>query len=131
MKFDRLGVNVNSGKSYRIEGVLRMVNEQKKDAVKLEANISNIINQIIKICIELADISAIILYGSRAKGTHMEKSDIDIALKGNNICTMELLDAIDAIDTLLKIDLIDIDNCKNSLLKKEVEKYGITLFSKT
>jgi len=108
-----------------------MVNEQKKDAVKLEANISNIINQIIKICIELADISAIILYGSRAKGTHMEKSDIDIALKGNNICTMELLDAIDAIDTLLKIDLIDIDNCKNSLLKKEVEKYGITLFSKT
>jgi len=96
----------------------------------LEPNISDIIDQIVKICIETADIYEITLYGSRAKGTYMEKSDIDIALKGNNIDIEELLDEVYLIDTLLKIDLVDIENCKNNLLKQEVEKYGITLYSK-
>jgi len=98
--------------------------------MKLESNISHITQQIVEICIEKSEVSEIILYGSRAKGTHMEKSDIDIALKGDNIDIEELFDQVQQLDTLLKIDLLDLENCKNDLLKKEVEKYGITLYSK-
>jgi len=97
----------------------------------MEAKIKNIIDQIIKVCTESAHIEEIILYGSRAKGTHMEKSDIDIALKGSDIDIETLIDEIDNYETLLKIDLVDIENCKNELLKKEVEEYGITIYRKT
>ena len=98
--------------------------------MKLESNISHIIEQIVEVCTEKSEVSEIILYGSRAKGTHMEKSDIDIALKGDNINIEGLLDRVQQLDTLLKIDLLDLERCKNDLLKKEVEKYGITLYSK-
>ena len=88
----------------------------------MDVNIEKITRQIIKICTEMADIAKIILYIPKAKGTHMERSDIDIAIKGNDICTIELLDSLDIIDTLSKIDLVDIQNCKNELLKRGVEK---------
>ncbi|MCL2610479.1 MAG: nucleotidyltransferase domain-containing protein [Defluviitaleaceae bacterium] len=88
------------------------------------------ISEITKICAKKENIKEVILYGSRAKGTHMEKSDIDIALKGENIDIEQLREEIDLIDTLLKIDLVDINNTKNDLLKKEVDKYGIILYRK-
>jgi len=96
----------------------------------MDANIEKLLNDIIKICTNFADVDEIILYGSRAKGTHLPKSDIDIALKGYNLAIDELIEQIDEIETLLGIDLVDINNCKNDLLKKEVEKYGITLYRK-
>jgi len=95
----------------------------------MDPKIANIIEQVIQICIKSAYIKEIFLYGSRAKGTHMKKSDIDIALKGSDIDIETLLDEIASINTLLKIDLVDIENCSNELLKKEVEKDGITIYS--
>ena len=93
-------------------------------------NVSEIIEQIVDICVKKADVDELILYGSRAKGTHMQRSDIDIAIKGRHIDIDMLHDALHAVDTLLKIELVDIENCKNELLKKEVEKDGIVLYSK-
>lgn len=96
----------------------------------MKPNIPSIIEQVVNICTETGSVHEVILYGSRAKGTYMERSDIDIAIKGNNIDIEDIRDKIYEIDTLLKIDLVDIENCKNDLLKKEVEKYGIILYSK-
>ena len=53
-----------------------------------------------------------------------------IALKGQDINIDELVDELDLIDTLLKIEIVDISDCKNDLLKSEVEKDGITLYRK-
>ena len=95
-----------------------------------QKNIANIIEAIVQLVIKFGQINEIILYGSRAKGTYMERSDIDIALVGENINIIELMDEIDQIDTLLKIDLVDIKNCKNERLKSEVKENGITLYRK-
>ena len=95
-----------------------------------EPKITSIIEEIISICTRINQVDEIILYGSRAKGTHMDKSDLDIALVGQNLDIERLRDAIGEIQTLLKIDLVDFNNCKNELLKQEVAKDGITLYRK-
>lgn len=46
----------------------------------------------------------VILYGSRAKGTAMERSDIDIAVSG--------------------VDLVNMDICRNQLLLEDIRQYG-------
>ena len=98
--------------------------------MNFEPKIAKILKQIIAVCIKVGHVDEIILYGSRAKGTHMEKSDLDIALKGVNLDIEQLRDEVELIDTLLAIDLIDINNCKNERLLQEVEKDGITLYRK-
>lgn len=98
--------------------------------MNVEANIKKIIEEVIDICIQHAEIEEIILYGSRAKGTHLPKSDIDIALRGNQIDIDDLSVQIEQIETLLGIDLVDVDHCKNELLRKEIEKDGIALYRK-
>src|SRR5450759_6036248 len=54
-------------------------------------------------------INEIILFGSRAKGTFRNGSDIDIALKGRKLKLNDILDATLDIDKLLlpyKLDLV-------------------------
>lgn len=73
-----------------------------------------------------------ILYGSRAKGTHREGSDIDIALKGTAI-DARLLAQIDAeYDALYlpwKLDVCIYDEVTNADLKSHIDRVGISLFN--
>ena len=48
-----------------------------------------------------SNICEIILFGSRAKGTFSNGSDIDIALKGDNLNLNDILDATSTIEKLL------------------------------
>ena len=65
----------------------------------------------------------VILFGSRAKGTETERSDIDIAVSGAERFE-ELEEAIDEIPTLLSFDVVNMDTCQNELLLKEIREYG-------
>lgn len=65
----------------------------------------------------------VILFGSRAKGTETERSDIDIAVSGAEHFD-ELEEAIDEIPTLLSFDVVNMDTCQNELLLKEIREYG-------
>ena len=70
-----------------------------------------------------------ILFGSRAKGTNTDRSDIDIAVRGvKNI--WELQEKLEEIPTLYKIDLVDLDTCKNQLLMEDIEQYGREIYKK-
>ena len=67
----------------------------------------------------------IILYGSRAKGTATERSDIDIAVSG--VASHEILDLqenLEEIPTLYTIDLVDLDTCQNQLLLDQYKEFG-------
>ena len=67
--------------------------------------------------------SRVILFGSRAKGTARDRSDIDIAVCG--VSDMEKLqEEIEDIPTLYTIDLVDLDTCENQLLLEDIEQYG-------
>lgn len=65
----------------------------------------------------------VILFGSRAKGTALERSDIDIAVSGIEDIE-DLKDEIEEIPTLYKIDIVNIDICKNNLLLEDIKEYG-------
>jgi len=75
-----------------------------------------------------SDISEVILFGSRARGTHRPSSDVDLALKGKNL----------SIDTLAKLryileeetnlpyffDIVIYDRVENEALKREIDEGG-------
>lgn len=73
----------------------------------------------------------IILFGSRAKGTATERSDIDIAVSGVALSDIfELEEALEDIPTLYTIDLVDLDTCKNQLLLEDIKQYGREIYKK-
>ena len=62
-------------------------------------------------------------------GTNTDRSDIDIAVRGvENI--WELQEKLEEIPTLYKIDLVDLDTCKNQLLMEDIEQYGREIYKK-
>ena len=84
--------------------------------------IDEILTDVIAIC-ESYQANEVILFGSRAKGTEWERSDIDLAISGV-VCFDDLKEAIDDIPTLYSFDVVNMDTCKNDLLLKEIREYG-------
>ena len=65
----------------------------------------------------------VILYGSRAKGTAMERSEIDIAVSG--VDNFEsLVEKVEELPTLFSVDLVNMDTCRNQLLLEDIRQYG-------
>ncbi len=65
----------------------------------------------------------VILYGSRAKGTARERSDIDIAVSG--VENFDLLtEKVEELPTLYSVDLVNMDTCRNQLLLEDIRQYG-------
>ena len=71
-------------------------------------------------------VDVIYLFGSRARGDHRERSDIDIAIlcpKANENDWQSVLKLIDDADTLLSIDCIRLDKeSPNSALRLQIEQ---------
>ena len=68
-------------------------------------------------------------FGSRAKGTATERSDIDIAVSGIPD-TENLREELDNLPTLYTIDLVNLDECGNQLLLEDIRKYGREIYKK-
>ncbi len=87
-----------------------------------EERVKRVYKDIDRICREFGA-EKVILFGSRAKGTALERSDIDIAVYGvENMPGFE--EAIDNINTLYTIDIVDMNSCKNENLISDIERYG-------
>lgn len=71
-------------------------------------------------------VDAIYLFGSRARGDHRERSDIDIAIlcqNANENDWQSILKLVDEADTLLTIDCIRLDKeSQNSALRLQIEQ---------
>ena len=65
----------------------------------------------------------VILYGSRAKGTARERSDIDIAVSGAEHFDL-LVEKVEDLPTLYSVDLLNMDTCRNQLLLEDIRQYG-------
>lgn len=81
-----------------------------------------ILQNIIELCRKYSAEEAI-LFGSRAKGTALERSDFDIAVSGVAEFSLMQEEAWN-LPTLFKIDLVNMDTCKNQLLIEDIIKYG-------
>ena len=76
------------------------------------------------------NVDKIILFGSRAKGTHRERSDIDIAVSGGDFDGF-YWDIEENAWTLLMFDIINFSERISEELRQEIEKYGVTIYEKT
>lgn len=91
------------------------------------------LQNIITVCESNPRIYSVILFGSRAKGTYNPGSDIDLALKGNNLNLNDILEASLLLEELFlayKFDLIIYDRIKEDALRKHIDKSGIILFKR-
>ena len=71
----------------------------------------------------------IVLFGSRARGTNTERSDIDIAVYGGEFDQF-YWEVKENIHSLLMFDIIQADAAISDELKQEIEKDGVTIYEK-
>ena len=89
-------------------------------------SIETIIQKMADIC-RKQGVEHLILFGSFATNTASERSDIDFAVKGcKDILKLE--DAVETIETLRRIDVIDYDAVRNRYLKEDIDQYGKQIY---
>lgn len=79
---------------------------------------------------QAAGVRRVTLFGSRARGTNLPKSDIDLAVEG---CPdfPEFVEALqDDLWSLLKVDVVDLDGPVSQELRDAVAKDGRVLYEK-
>lgn len=74
-------------------------------------------------------VNKIILFGSRARGTNTERSDIDIAVYGGDFDGF-YWDVKEKIYSLLMFDIVQADTSVSDDLKQEIEKDGVVIYEK-
>ncbi len=89
---------------------------------------NTVLSEIIRFA-EKYKIESIKLFGSRARNTNRERSDIDLFVTGENVDEFRI--AIDEeAETLLKFDVIDSSKKISDELNAEIEKDGIVIYEK-
>ena len=84
--------------------------------------VEEVISRVAELCRQY-DAQKVILYGSRAKGTALERSDIDIAVSGvKDFDTLS--DEVEDLPTLYSVDLLHLDTCRTDLLLVAIRPYG-------
>ena len=90
--------------------------------------LEEVFQEIKAICVQNGA-SKVVLFGSRAKGTEIATSDIDIAVCGVKDVD-KLQEEMEDIPTLYTIDIVDLDACENRLLLEDIERYGRKIYEK-
>ena len=76
-----------------------------------------------------AGVERIVLFGSRARGTHSERSDIDLAVYGGDFDTFYFR-VQEETESLLEFDLIDMHRKVSPSLLEDIEREGIEIYEK-
>lgn len=74
-------------------------------------------------------VEKVILFGSRARGSHQERSDVDIAVLGGDFDDF-YWDIKEKVYSLLMFDVVELDMGISEDLKHEIERDGITIYEK-
>ena len=74
-----------------------------------------------------SNVKKVILFGSRARGTNSERSDIDLAISGGNALDF-YYDVEEKAHTLLMFDVVNLDKGISEALQAEIKKDGVVLY---
>ncbi len=75
------------------------------------------------------NVQKVLLFGSRARGNFKEKSDIDLAVQGGDFIRF-MLDVNEETSTLLKFDIINLDEEIQGELREAIKKEGKIVYEK-
>ncbi len=73
-----------------------------------------------------------LIFGSRAKGNYRNDSDIDIAIKGYNITSKDVLQlssSLEDVDIAYKVDIVGYESIKEPALVEHIDRIGVELYS--
>jgi type I restriction enzyme S subunit len=93
----------------------------------------DIIEKIQKVIESDAKVDKAYVFGSRAKGNYKDGSDIDIAIKGQEITYNDVLSLnvkLDDCNLIYRIDLLDYATIKEPALKEHIDRVGIEFYSR-
>ncbi len=93
----------------------------------------HIIDKLIAVFEEHSNVDKALVFGSRAKGNYRPDSDIDIAIKGQDLNTDDIIAmsvAFEEKGITHKIDLINYHTIKEPALKDHIKRVGIELYSR-
>jgi predicted nucleotidyltransferase len=79
-----------------------------------------------------AQVTRVILFGSRARGDHATRSDVDLAVDATTADSQiwqQVLDLVERAETLLPIDLVWLPEASPEI-RHEIEREGIMLFER-
>jgi len=91
------------------------------------------INQVVDTLQKNRNITKIVLFGSRAKGTYHVGSDVDLALFGDQLRLNDLLDLsieIEKLNLPFRFDLIIYERIKENSLLDHIKRVGVNLFER-
>ena len=74
-------------------------------------------------------VETVVLFGSRARGTNTERSDVDLAVYGGDFDSF-YWNITDNVNSLLSFDVINADKNISDELKKEIARDGIVIYEK-
>jgi predicted nucleotidyltransferase len=75
------------------------------------------------------NIEKVILFGSRARGSNSERSDIDLAVSGGDALNF-YYDAEEEVRTLLMFDVVDLNKEISEELQREIDRDGVVIYEK-
>ena len=93
----------------------------------------HIIDKLIAVFVQNPKVDKAFVFGSRAKGNYRPDSDIDIALKGPDLNTDDIIAmsvAFEEKGITHKIDLINYNTIKEPELKDNIDRVGIEFYSR-
>lgn len=92
-----------------------------------------VISDICSVFRKHTNIEKVLIFGSRAKGTYSEGSDIDLAAIGDDISFNQLMDIniqIEDLGLLYKIDVIDYNKHINTPIGNHIIRVGLPFYCK-
>ena len=79
------------------------------------------------------NIDKVLIFGSRAKGTYSEGSDIDLAAVGENITFNQLMDIniqIEDLGLLYKVDVVAYNKNVGTPIGEHIDRVGLLFYEK-
>ncbi len=93
------------------------------------ASLDRVYRQIVSFAKE-CDAEKVVLFGSRARGDNLPKSDIDIAVGGCRDFRHFSYLIEQHLDTLLDVDVVNLDESSSQSLLDEIARDGVVLYEK-
>ncbi|MGN0574605.1 MAG: nucleotidyltransferase family protein [Ruminococcus sp.] len=75
------------------------------------------------------NVEKVVLFGSRARGSNTDRSDIDIAVYGGDFEGF-YFDIKEKVHSLLMFDIVEADRKISEELQKEIERDGVVIYEK-
>ena len=92
-----------------------------------------VITDICSVFRRFPNIDKVLIFGSRAKGTYSEGSDIDLAVKGNGLTFNQLMDIniqIEDLGLLYKVDVVDYNKNIGTPIVSHIDRVGKVFYKK-